>query len=381
MILKSINYGQHEGQESEWRFKNLNFPMINLMVGKNASGKSRVLNVINGLANMLSRETQLRYDSGNYELNFISDGNKIEYNLKYENREIQEEKFIENGEEKVTRSSDGTGSIYSLEMNKTIKFKIPKNEFAITTKRDEYQHPFLEQLNRWAEQVVLFRFGTSLGKDTVAMGSRDTEKRRQFDNKNTNLAIAKFINGQVKVGDTFVNAVISDMNAIGYELEKIEVGFSKNIKIETTLEVKPNFILVKESGISSLISQIDMSQGMFRALSLIIQINHATFLNSKNPEMTILIDDIGEGLDFERANLLVGLLLEKAEKHSFQLIMTTNDRFIMNKVPLNYWTVIDRIGSKLDFYNYENSKALFQKFELTGLSNFDMFSSKYYLKK
>jgi predicted ATPase len=381
MILKSINYGQHEGQESEWRFKNLNFPMINLMVGKNASGKSRVLNVINGLANMLSRETQLQYDSGNYELNFISDGNKIEYNLKYENREIQEEKFIENGEEKVTRSSDGTGSIYSLEMNKTIKFKIPKNEFAITTKRDEYQHPFLEQLNRWAEQVVLFRFGTSLGKDTVAMGSRDTEKRRQLDNKNTNLAVAKFINGQVKVGDTFVNAVISDMNAIGYELEKIEVGFSKNIKIETTLEVKPNFILVKESGISSLISQIDMSQGMFRALSLIIQINHATFLNSKNPEMTILIDDIGEGLDFERANLLVGLLLEKAEKHSFQLIMTTNDRFIMNKVPLNYWTVIDRIGSKLDFYNYENSKALFQKFELTGLSNFDMFSSKYYLKK
>lgn len=381
MILKSINYGQHEGQESEWRFKNLNFPMINLMVGKNASGKSRVLNVINGLANMLSRETQLQYDSGNYELNFISDGNKIEYNLKYENREIQEEKFIENGEEKVTRSSDGTGSIYSFEMNKTIKFKIPKNEFAITTKRDEYQHPFLEQLNRWAEQVVLFRFGTSLGKDTVAMGSRDTEKRRQFDNKNTNLAIAKFINGQEKVGDTFVNAVISDMNAIGYELEKIEVGFSKNIKIETTLEVKPNFILVKESGISSLISQIDMSQGMFRALSLIIQINHATFLNSKNPEMTILIDDIGEGLDFERANLLVGLLLEKAEKHSFQLIMTTNDRFIMNKVPLNYWTVIDRIGSKLDFYNYENSKALFQKFELTGLSNFDMFSSKYYLKK
>jgi predicted ATPase len=381
MILKSINYGQHEGQESEWRFKNLNFPMINLMVGKNASGKSRVLNVINGLANMLSRETQLQYDSGNYELNFISDGNKIEYNLKYENREIQEEKFIENGEEKVTRSSDGTGSIYSLEMNKTIKFKIPKNEFAITTKRDEYQHPFLEQLNRWAEQVVLFRFGTSLGKDTVAMGSRDTVKRRQFDNKNTNLATAKFINGQEKVGDTFVNAVISDMNAIGYELEKIEVGFSENIKIETTLEVKPNFILVKESGISSLISQIDMSQGMFRALSLIIQINHATFLNSKNPEMTILIDDIGEGLDFERANLLVGLLLEKAEKHSFQLIMTTNDRFIMNKVPLNYWTVIDRIGSKLDFYNYENSKALFQKFELTGLSNFDMFSSKYYLKK
>jgi predicted ATPase len=381
MILKSINYGQHEGQESEWRFKNLNFPMINLMVGKNASGKSRVLNVINGLANMLSRETQLQYDSGNYELNFISDGNKIEYNLKYENREIQEEKFIENGEEKVTRSSDGTGSIYSHEMNKTIKFKIPKNEFAITTKRDEYQHPFLEQLNRWAEQVVLFRFGTSLGKDTVAMGSRDTEKRRQLDNKNTNLAVAKFINGQVKVGDTFVNAVISDMNAIGYELEKIEVGFSENIKIETTLEVKPNFILVKESGISSLISQIDMSQGMFRALSLIIQINHATFLNSKNPEMTILIDDIGEGLDFERANLLVGLLLEKAEKHSFQLIMTTNDRFIMNKVPLNYWTVIDRIGSKLDFYNYENSKALFQKFELTGLSNFDMFSSKYYLKK
>ena len=59
--------------------------------------------------------------------------------------------------------------------------------------------------------------------------------------------------------------------------------------------------------------------------------------------------------------------------------MATNDRFVMNRVPLEYWSVIRRLPNMSKIYNYQNSKELFDNFEFTGLSNFDFFSSDYLL--
>jgi hypothetical protein len=92
----------------------------------------------------------------------------------------------------------------------------------------------------------------------------------------------------------------------------------------------------------------------------------------------ILIDDIGEGLDYERSASLIKLIIKKVENTSIQLVMATNDRFVMNSVPIEYWSIIDREASHCKFYNQKNSAALFKDFELTGLSNFDFFSSGYF---
>ncbi len=95
---------------------------------------------------------------------------------------------------------------------------------------------------------------------------------------------------------------------------------------------------------------------------------------------TILIDDIGEGLDFERATNLIKFLVEKAEnlKGKIQLFMTTNDRFVMNNVPLKYWIVVDRTNGKIGIYSPSTHPDVFEKFEDIGLNNFDFFSGEYY---
>jgi hypothetical protein len=93
-----------------------------------------------------------------------------------------------------------------------------------------------------------------------------------------------------------------------------------------------------------------------------------------------LIDDIGEGLDNDRSNSLIELIIEKIKDSSVQVIMTTNDRFVMNKVPLEYWSVIQRIPKKSLFYNYQNSKSTFEEFKRTGLNNFDFLSYEYYIE-
>lgn len=75
----------------------------------------------------------------------------------------------------------------------------------------------------------------------------------------------------------------------------------------------------------------------------------------------VLIDDIGEGLDYERSSLLINYLIGECKDTSIQLIMATNDKFVMNSVPLEYWSVIQRQGGRCRIFNYENSKEIFDE--------------------
>ena len=82
-------------------------------------------------------------------------------------------------------------------------------------------------------------------------------------------------------------------------------------------------------------------------------------------------------IDFERSAALIKILIEKAKRSSVQLIMTTNDRFVMNNVDLEYWCVVERLQRGCKIHNYRNSKEAFDEFELTGLSNFDFFAGDF----
>jgi hypothetical protein len=66
-----------------------------------------------------------------------------------------------------------------------------------------------------------------------------------------------------------------------------------------------------------------------------------------------------------------------AETNDIQLIMSTNDRFVMNNVPLKYWQVIQRNGGECTVFNKRNSKEKFDDFEYTGLNNFDFLATDF----
>ena len=117
-----------------------------------------------------------------------------------------------------------------------------------------------------------------------------------------------------------------------------------------------------------------MSQGMFRVLSLIIQLNYSKMAQRAT---TVVIDDIGEGLDFERSCALINLLMAKYSGSNIQLIMATNDRFVMNQVPLETWSVLQRSGHHCRVFNHANSSQAFEEFKFTGLNNFDFFATDF----
>ena len=67
---------------------------------------------------------------------------------------------------------------------------------------------------------------------------------------------------------------------------------------------------MKERGSGAYVDQYMLSQGMFRVLSIIIQLNYSE-LAKTGAIPVVLIDDIGEGLDFDRSYKLIGLLRQR----------------------------------------------------------------------
>lgn len=376
MKLKKMKFVEYAGKSNEWNAEKCTLENINLIVGKNASGKSRILNSINSLANVLSRQNKLDYPSGDYEVFFDKNGKEIQYLLKFEeNRVIKERLIIDNV--LMERNSDGTGKIYSNEFKKNMKFQAQVDEVAAFSKLDSIQHPFLNDLFNWGDSLIHFHFGKTLGQETLVSFIKAEKREKQIDLKDTNQVIGIFKKGLDSYSDKYVSAIKDDMTEIGYDINEIDIGTPKSIRVIAPFPSPLMSIRVKEADLNEFVDQHGISQGMFRALSLIIQLNYASFAQQPS---CILIDDIGEGLDYERSTSLIKLIIKKAENTPTQLIMATNDRFVMNNVPLQYWTIIHRIRNRAICLNNRNSPKLFADFEMTGLNNFDLFSSNYFLK-
>ena len=58
MSLIKLTYSEYENEPRHWEVSDATFSNINLIVGKNASGKSRLISVISTLARLLSGQQQ-----------------------------------------------------------------------------------------------------------------------------------------------------------------------------------------------------------------------------------------------------------------------------------------------------------------------------------
>jgi hypothetical protein len=191
----------------------------------------------------------------------------------------------------------------------------------------------------------------------------------KLDDRDENAVVALYREAQKNFKDEFKQAVMNDMGEIDYNIEEIGIGAPVSIRLVSGLPGEMVGLYVREKDLSGITDQHSMSQGMFRALSIVIQVNYSQMTKKST---CILIDDIGEGLDFDRSCRLIDLLRKKAKESNIQLILSTNDRFVMNRVPLEEWSVLQRRGSHVRVRNYENSRELFEEFKFTGLSNFSL---------
>lgn len=345
------------------------FQEINLIVGKNATGKSRTIDVLRQLSDLISgdiRLSEIMHNQSTYDLLFNEHGNEIAYYLEFEAGKVKHEKLSVNGVYKLVRNSQ-TGTMFYEKANEDLEFEMEEDKLAVS-RVDKIQQPFFEPLQNWGKNLNHYKFGSQLGKNALLRNLSSIQEDKDVSLKNSDKVAEIFIKGQLKFGDDFTKKIILDMAEISYPIRSINVD---------ALKFYPYPVYgvgVQEEDIEEMTDQIEMSQGMFRAFSLLVQLNYS--LLSKQSSC-ILIDDIGEGLDYERSKCLIDLIIEKVKGSSVQVIMTTNDRFVMNNIPLTYWSVIHRVPKKSLFYNFDNSREIFEEFKYTGLSNFDFLSTEF----
>ena len=366
MKLLTFEYAEQEGTAQAWMMDKCSFGQKTLLVGKNASGKSRTLNVIIGLARHLAG-LQPPTASGTYNCSFQDGQSEYSYHCICKEGNVLTEVIRINNEIFLERGVGGIGKIWAAKIDEGsfIDFQTPPSEFAAVARRDSIQHAFLEPLYNWASTVRHFQFGTNLGKDLLA---HFVPGGLIVDERNQATVIALFRNAKREFKEIFVDNLMHDMADLAYFLETIDIGRPVSLSLSSHPEADQLFsLIVKEKDLNGFTDHFSMSQGMYRVLSLLINVN---YFQLKNAGSCILVDDIGEGLDFDRSCRLISLLRRKAEESQMQIIISTNDRFVMNEVPLEEWSIVQRKGNHVSFKNIENSREIFENFKFTGLNNF-----------
>lgn len=370
MILESFKYMRYEGKPDEWSIEDKNgnqtdFQNINLFVGKNAVGKSRSLAAICDIARLLSMKkdvSELKFPDMKYRLKLREETTIYEYFIEVVNRQIIDESLSVDGIEKVNRKSK---TIFSEKHKKNEALDLASNT-PITSLHTNTDYPYIDEIFEWSNALRNYTFTNQFEKNTLLKSEEKADSELLKQGLIPDHIAAIFAKGKHEFGDSFVDTIINDMKCIHYPINDVDLLQHK----------KGTGISVQEEELSSPTIQLDMSQGMFRALAFFIQLNYA--LQSKM-SICFLIDDLGEGLDFDRSKSLIDIFIHKIVDSNIQIFITTNDRYIMNKIPLKYWSVIERLPKSASFYNYANSKEIFEDFKFTGLNNFDFLATDFYL--
>ena len=337
---------------SGWSLNPIQFQPVNLIVGKNAVGKSRLIKGLSNAVQYIVQAVDNNYDTSfGATFIFLSGEEHIVYHFTYIDGKVAIEKLLRESspnhfEPLLERDSERT--ILQREA-----INPPEDKLVLHVRRDTVQYPYFEKIVSWAESVCGHRFN-----EMDFAGDNGTYS--SFSKFDSNLyEIVKSLPTDA------MERIIKQANALDYSIQSIvPQDYGDKLKI----------VLFKEEDVHDSLMYFQLSKGMFRALYLLIYMEYLA--NIKKPSM-LLVDDLCEGLDYERSTRLGRIVFDFCLQHNIQLIASSNDSFLMDVVDLRYWNILQRKGSVIEGINHINHPELFDDFGFTGLSNFDLFSSDY----
>ena len=355
MKLVKLSY-----EDTNWQLLNLELSNLNLVVAKNSTGKSRTLATIDLLIKMVNQKRNLNWGS-HWNVEFVNHQNQhIAFNFatKFQaNGIVTHEEIKLDGRQVLFRKKDsGEVELYNNLTKRKNTIYPPENKLTFHVNRDIRKYPYLEEIVNWAEQSYGFKFGNI--SPYAELNEQEYDLLTAVEDIPT---LFKVLKKESK------KKLIQDFNSIGYKITDISI----QDKIEYVV------LYVKESGLNKPLPHYKLSQGMFRALAVLIYIEY--LISRKKPAL-IIIDDLCEGLDYDKAKKLGNLIFEKCKHSEIQLVATSNDSFLMDTIDIKYWNVLKRENKIVKSLNAKNTSDLFRKFRLTGLSNFDFFSSDFLLQ-
>ena len=158
MILSSLKFKENLDNENYWEIDGLNFEMFNLIVGLNATGKTRLVSIISNLTKMITKKLKIKLNDSRWELVFYKNKkNKFSYKLHIKKGEIVLEEIKEGRKVLLSRKRE-SGKIYSYLLHKKLTINPPKDELTLHVRRDVKEFPFLEDIYEWSKNFFGYKF-------------------------------------------------------------------------------------------------------------------------------------------------------------------------------------------------------------------------------
>ena len=345
MVITSFEY-----HEFKWDLTSVPIGSLNLIVGKNAVGKSKTLASLVQVAKVIKGDVGNVYMRHQCKMAFRLDGNdELEYSYAMGNNKEIESEYLKKGEETILRRNGAETWIREDSVNP------PTNKLCIQSWRDTEKYPEFEAIMRWAEQVKGFSFSNMSQSNSFLVPSMFNEQ----------LELSSLFE---HIDDEKKSFIIKMMRQLDYDIEKID---------SIPLLDKLNIITLHENGVGMPLLSNTMSNGMLRVFYIL---SYLVYVSAEEGAKTLLIDDLGEGLDYSRSKKLSKIVFDYCEQHGIQLIVTSNDSFLMNAVELKHWIILQREKEQVSAICERTHPEMFLKFKRTGLSNFDFFSSDFVYK-
>lgn len=340
MLLSEFTYKEASG----WRLEELWLNHQNLIVGLNSVGKSRTVSALGQVARFIRGEADAVMDDFECSL-LLNNSNSLEYSFEVKGGEIQSEILRKNGNLLIMREHS-SATMYDEQVSP------PAGRLVIQVRRDTLRYPEIEEIIRWAEHTSMFVFSnitTSPNSLSPYVISNEPLLPVMFE----------------KISEGKRKQLLAFMLELGYEIDRLE---------EHERDNGSKMLYLYDRGIGKPLTPFELSNGMFRVFCVLLYMLYcSTFTDAR----CLIIDDMGEGLDYMRSTRLGKIMFSYCEENNIQLLATSNDCFLMDAVDLQFWNILQRKGGRAYSLNHKNSRELFERFARTGLSNFDILSSNF----
>ena len=350
MLLKSFDF-----KESGWTLSGLSpLGKSNLLVGRNSTGKTRTLNALRKTIAFMRND--LSYPNfKDFAAEFVftdpqNDAGEMKYVFQLKEGKVVKEALVVDGKYIIKRTKS-EATLFGAKIN-------PPAEKLVVQARRDTAYTEIEALMVWAEGVVNISCADIINLTVLLQKSFYTPER---------------------FSDIVDKLTDEDLKAVKANARKLEYCITEMKTIKSS-EMK--FVQIKERAVENRIMDVSLSNGMLRVLYIL---SFLEYIKHNNKLSLLLIDDLGEGLDYRRSTCLGEMVFEYCKNNGLQLIASSNDAFLMDVVDVADWHVLRRENNKVEVLNKAKEPELFRKFRISGLSNFDLFSSdfidKYFAKQ
>lgn len=330
MKIKHLFFKNHS---SGWTLKDIEFSNLSLLVGASGVGKTQILHAINVIKHIAEGHS---YNGIEWRISFLQEGESYLWEGMFDVNDDNEDLFL-----------PGTFKIK--------KECIRKDDVIVASRENgeiNFKNTPLIKLDSTKSLVELLKEEDVI--KPVYKGFKQIKYLREFHtgihvspdfetlNKPMTLDEIKKVNHP----DPLIKIILLKKNGFE-EFEKIKNNFIEIFPLVQDISYKLHsfykrtipMLCIKEKGVRKLITQENISSGMLRTLSQLMEMILA------GDGDVLMIDEFENGLGINCIDSLAELISEPDA--DVQVIMTSHHPYIINTIPFENWKIVTRCASEV----------------------------------